>query len=487
MQNSLVQAAMTTVPAAIVFLLLGIGVKKVSIRSLLLGVAFMTEMSVMAVPQLISQFLERNAAKNYDPLGIVYAVAEEGSVDIAHTMLQDLRADYAPEYALAAARLAVQNNDYTIAKALYLKAIQSSPEAAAELEAVQAMCNAEAEYYSVTTESDISAINTARLETHSVTSKDISKAIQKSVPETADNAYGKLANYLVYAEKAHQEYLKGDGFDSAEAKKQLRKMNSFLEENPEFLNISQVRLARIKLQILSEAYQDIAEAMSENADYNELLIVSELYLNHYIKSSHFAGNSLNENIEKYQMVYDRLNEIYNDFFMDQSREERNTAKSQLRALKTAIKNPVLGKIEEGLSKYAAEKYALDASKAYIQMAKIEHSLGNETKSAEYIDRSIDTVGDCDDSEYTIPMYELIGIIQDKDNAERLKEAAKYVDQVLHNNLTIKMNSDPVAEEQAEDNDSDKDSLVGDFSAQMQTHVNQKRMSVNIVNVDTTDF
>lgn len=182
-------------------------------------------------------------------------------------------------------------------------------------------------------------------------------------------------------------------------------------------------------------------------------------------------------------MYDKLNDIYNNSYINKSREERNEAKSQIKALKTAIKNPALGKMEEGLLKYATEGYALDASKAYLQVAKIEHYLGNETKSVEYIDHSIDTVGDCDDSDYTVPMYELVGIIGDKDNPERLKEAAVYVEQVLNNNMTVKMSNVTVTENSSKD----ENSLVGDFSAYMQTYVSQKRMSVNIVNVDTTDF
>ncbi|NLB81358.1 MAG: VWA domain-containing protein, partial [Clostridiaceae bacterium] len=483
MQNTFIQMAIGMVPAAVFFLLSGLLAKKHMARNLVSCAVFIAAIGGLAVPQLFSQSKEQGSLKNYNKLSLVYAIADEGSVDIAQTLLQDLREDYTDEYALAGARLAFQNKDYSIAKALYHKSVEIYPEVASELQAVAAMCDAETAYYSLTGESDVASIYATHLETLSVTSNEISEAIEKSIPGTDDNAYSKLAKYIIYAEETHKEYLNGKAIDSAETRKQLRKLNSFFEENPGVLDVTQVRLARLKLQILCEDYKAIAEAVSEDSDYNELLIVSELYLNNYIKQSNFSGSFSKENTQKYQMVYDKLNDIYNNSYMDKSREERNEAKSQIKALKTAIKNPALGKMEEGLLKYATEEYALDASKAYLQMAKIEHSLGNETKSVEYIDSSIDTVGDCDDSDYTVPMYELVGIIGDKDNPEKLKEAAVYVEQVLDNNMTVKMSDVSVTESSSED----EDSLVGDFSAQMQTYVSQKRMSVNIVNVDTTDF
>lgn len=486
MQNTFIQIAIGMVPAAVFFLLSGLLAKKHKARNFVSWAVFIAAIAaigMLAVPQLFSQSKEQGSLKSYNKLSLVYAIADEGSVDIAQTLLQDLREDYTDEYALAAARLAFQNKDYSIAKALYHKSVEIYPEAASELQAVIAMCDAETAYYNLTGESDVASIYAAHLKTLSVTSNDISEAIEKSIPETDDNSYSKLAKYIIYAEETHKEYLKGKAIDSAETRKQLRRLNSFFEENPGVFDVTQVRLARLKLQILCEDYKAIAEAVSEDSNYNELLIVSELYLNNYIKQSNFSGSFSKENAQKYQTVYDKLNDIYNNSYMDKSREERNEAKSQIKALKTAIKNPALGKMEEGLLKYATEEYALDASKAYLQMAKIEHSLGNETKSVEYIDHSIDTVGDCDDSDYTVPMYELVGIIGDKNNPERLKEAAVYVEQVLDNNMTVKMSDVSVTESSSED----KDSLAGDFSARMQTYVSQKRMSVNIVNVDTTDF
>lgn len=484
MQNTFIQIAVGLSPVALFFLLSGIISKKQKIRNIASAVVFISIIGAVAVPQLISQFQENAVAKSYDKLSLIYAVADEGSVELAQTLLQDEREeDYKPEYALAAARLSAQNKDYDVAKALYLKGSEDFPEVSDELSAVTAFCEADAEYYSVTVDSDLATVYETRAILLSSTTKDVSKAIKKSIPETDDNVYSKLAKYIVFADEAHQTYLYGEDFDIAETKKQLKRMDTLLEENPGFLDITQVRLARLKMQLLCEDYKSIAAAVSEDSDYNELLIVSELYLNNYVKQSNFSGDFSKESMDKYQVVYDKLNEIFNNSYINKSREECNTAKAQLKALKTIIKNPALGKMEEGLSEYATDNYAIDASKAYLQMAKIEHSLGNETKSAEYIDRSIDTVGDCEDSDYMVPMYELVGIIADKDDPERLKEAAVYVEQVLDNNMTVKMSKLSIAENTA----NEEDSLTGDFSSQMQTYVSQKRMSVNIVNVDTTGF
>ncbi len=495
MHNTYIQLALGLMPAALFFLLAGMIAKRHKFRNFSVAVIFFVTAAVLAGPQVFSQLQEQAAAQNYDKLSLIYAVADEGSVGLAQALLQDERANYQPEHALAAARFAAQDQDYSAAIALYRKAVLSFPEAEGELSALIAFSEADVLYYSVTADTDMATVYQTRTERLSIAEKEISTAVENRIPETDDDRYDKLAKYLVFAEAAHQAYLYGEDMDISEdmdiaedmditeIQKYRRRMDDLLEENPGFLAITQVRLARLKLQLLCEDYSSIAAVLDETSDYNELLIVSELYIKNYMKQSDFTGEFSRDNTQKYQTVYDRLNDIYNNSYTDLSREERNEAKAQLQALKVIIRNPALGKMEERLSEYATEEYAVDASKAYLQMAKIEHSLGNETKSAEYIDRSIDTVGDCEDSDYTVPMYELVSIIADKDDPERLKEAAEYVDRVLDNNLTVKLSEQSTAES----TESEEEALTGDFATQMQTYVSQKRMSVNIVNVDTTGF
>jgi Mg-chelatase subunit ChlD len=490
LNNTFLQVAVGFIPAALFFLIISIIRKKNRRGNIAATIFFFSVIGILAVPQLL-KLINKETANEYDALSLVYAVAEEDSTELAKSMLDDLRTDYKPEYALAAARIAAKSGDYQAAKALYLKAMPLFPESEEEYMSVNALCEAEEEFYGISDHLNAQTIYTEREELLSDTIKSLSRVIDDSVLETEDDIYDDMAEYIVYADHTYEAFLNDSVNDIEEVKKKRRRLDNFLEENPGMLGITQVRLARMKLQLLCADYKDIAASVSEASDYHELLIVSELYLNNYVKQSHFSDEFTDENEEKYEVVYEKLFDIYNDHYRDKPREVRNKAKAQLNAIETTLQYPALGKMLESLSEYAAEDYAIDSSKVYLQMAKIEHSLGNEPKSVEYIDRSIDTVGDCEDNDYTVPMYELVGIIADKDDPERLKSVAVYVDQVLENNMTIKLKEVGAAVEAEEADEDDKkkgkNSLAGDFAAQMQTYVSQKRMSVNIINVDTTDF
>ena len=425
-------------------------------------------------------------SKNVGELNLVYAVAYEGAPELAKILLEDLQSDYRPEYTLCAARLAAGTDDYQTAKALYMKAVKFFPDSENEYTAVLALCEAEKEYYGTTDFSEVSydyiLMDELKNEFFEELSGIFKNAAADGTAETESSLYSRAARYIIYANQAHDAYIRGEAVDD-EIKAQLRRFNTFLQENPALSEISRVRLARLKLQILCEDYRGIAENVDGYADYNELLIVSELYLNNYIKQSNFSGDFSSENTAKYEFVYNKLDEIYITNYQTKYREERQAARAQLRALETMINNPAIGRIEEEIYKYTQGAYFLDLSKVYLQLAKIEHSLGNEMKVSEYLDRSIDTVGDCEDIDYTVPMYELVGIITDKDDPERLRNAAVYVDQVLANSMTVKMTN---TGNDYDDNEAGK-SLAEDFALQMQTYVNQKRMSVKIVNVDTSSF
>ncbi|MFA5524154.1 MAG: vWA domain-containing protein, partial [Tissierellales bacterium] len=481
LDNTFLQIAVGFIPAILFFAFMSIFSKKNRIRNIICTGTFFFVASGLALPQLFE--IGNQPPHKYDELSLVYAIAEEGSPELAKTLLGEMQNDYKPEYAIAAARLSAESGDYQGAKALYLKSLPLAKEVESEYSALVDLSEIDDKYYGISDEAEAQLIYSARADKLSQTSNTISTAVEDSIKETENNTYNKMAEYIVYADQVYKDYLYEEEIDKAEAEKQTKKLNIFLEKNPEFLKSNQVRLARLKLLLLSGDYKKIAASLSEDSDYNELLIVSELYLNNYVKQSNFSDEYLGESKEKYDAVYKKLNDIYSNSFQDKPREERNLARSQLNALKTIVENPALGKMEEALSEYASKEYAIDASKAYLQMAKIEHSLGNNPKSVEYIDRSIDTVGDCEDSDYTVPMYELVGIITDKDDPERLKDAAVYVDQVLENNMTIKISS----HENTIKPESDEDSFAGDFTSQMQTYISQKRMSVNIVNIDTRDF
>lgn len=505
MQTIFVQMAVGLLPVTLFFIISAAVAKKHRTRNIFSAVFFVAAIGFLMFRQTNSEMLKNSIPEQRDRLRLIYAVAKEGSVPLARDFLQDERRNYQPEYALAEARFAAYDKDYSLATALYRKAVQSFPEAEEELSLVNEVCEAESKYYGITKDSDLTSIYKTRAERCSSTEKTVEKAMKSSVSDSEDTSFKKLADYIVFAEKAHHAFLYGEDFDLSETKKMRKRLENYLKENPGFEKMTQVRLARLKLQLLCGDYKAIAASVNEDSDYNELLVVSELFLNRYIKQGNFSGDFSKKNTQKYQVVYDKLNQIYTQSYTDKNREERNKAKSQLNGLKSVIKNPALGQMQEGLLEYAAEDYAMDASKAYLQVAKIEHSLGNESKSAEYIDRAMETVGNCEDYSYTEPMHKLLAIITTKEDTltlgdedledgqaattditEHLKGVGRYADEVVENNMTIKMGNRLEAAEESREGE-EEEALRGDFSSRLQTYVNKKRTSVNIVKVDTSDF
>ncbi|NLZ45081.1 MAG: VWA domain-containing protein, partial [Clostridiales bacterium] len=252
----------------------------------------------------------------------------------------------------------------------------------------------------------------------------------------------------------------------------------------------------LKLQLLLEDFDGIAKNVDKYADYNELLIVSELYMNGYIKSKDFTED-WKGNLSDYKIITEALNEVYDEKIIDKSREERKVARQQIKSINTYIDNPALIKIEEGLINYTDESFANDSTKVYMQLAKTESYLGNEQKSIEYIDKSINTVGDCTDDEYTTPMYEIVGIIADKDSPERLKDVVNYTEKVLTNTMTVKMDNSLRGENNSNisnddtiysnDDTQEKKSVSESFNDSFNTYVSQKRMAINITDIDTSGF
>ncbi len=486
-------------PFVIVFILLALFMKKSRAVNAIVG-------GILAAAALTSfVFGMVNMPKAVDDkesegedlsLKLVYAVAGEGNTDRAKEMLDGLFAEeYFPEYTACLAGIYAMDSDTYMAKALYAKAAsEAEGKYASETAAASALADAERAYYAAA-----SADAPAKGAAYEDAKAELLKTVSDGIAAVLDGDDGKLcektAGYIAYADEVYESLISGEETDRDELKKQKRKLDKLMEENPVLLRYTPVRLARLKLQVMNGSFDDVAASVDGYSDYNELMIVSELYLDGDIRSKDFDENYAAPVAKRYQTVYDRLSEIYAEVYSDKGREERREASAQLKKLRTVIKSPELGLISEDLLDYTKENRAYDASKVYMQLAKIEHSFGNNSKFSEYLDRSIDTVGDCDDVDYTDPMYSLVSIITDKDDSERLKDVAGYVNAVLENTMTEikpeKLPARPSDEDSGKgevyaEADSDSD-LEGDFAGQVNTYVSQKRMSVKIVSVDTTDF
>ena len=485
LNDTLIQIALGLVPVMFTFLFFGTLAKKRKEVWFIISGTFFVLALIIGLPRAIS-IGSSSSDPEYDRLNLIYAVANKGDPELAMTLLEELQGDYTPDLALACARLSVLNGDYGAAKALYLKTLPIFPEAEREYTDLVELINAEKEFYAVTDNINAQDLSFLRSEKREKAVNTILSSISTAIPPEEISTYERAAEMIVYTDGAYNAFLSNEYISQEELERETRRFNVFLSNNSEFLSNSSVRMARLKLQMLTGDYRGIAENIDELSDYHELLIASELYLSNYIDRSYFSSEFSGSNIRKYEVVYNKLRDIYNNNLQNKPRHERESARMQLGAMQLIVRNPALGKIQEGLLRYATSEFALDASKVFLQLAKIEHSLGNDSRFYYYMDRSIDTVGDCRDMEFAVPMFELVGIITDQDDVERLRNAAVYVQEVLDNTMTVKIEPTGPPQPPSADPD-DMDSFADDFSTQMQTYVNQKRMSVNIVRVDTSGF
>ncbi len=500
MRDLFFQVAIGFVPAIIAFALIIFLGKKHRVANICMGAVCLVVSITAAILGFVAPS-SATAANNgeTDTLTLIYALTDKGDTEVAQKMLDELYLNgYSPEYTLCSARLAAQKEDAYLAKALYQKvSAQTGDKYNSETNAVNSYAEAQLNYYNGSLLENASETGTIYMEAKTKAVKTVRAEISDMM-EDEDELYSEFASYIAFSEEAYNSVLSGNETDSKKIKSKLNNLNEMLLENPAFNKISAIRLARLKMQIVLGSYSAVARSMDFDANHDELMVVSELYLNKKIKGKDFDPEVVNKTVENYKAVYDQLEKVANEVYSEKSKDEREQAKKDLATIRNIIKRPEMGIISSKLSEYVEQPYAPDASKVYLQLAKIEHSLGNDKRRDTYLDRSIDTVGDCVDANYTQPMYQLISIISDKEDGERLKDVAGYVDDILDNNMTaVNFGQLPASSDKNNEGSSGSDTkpetqpeasdFAGDFAGQMQTYVSQKRMSVKIVAVNTENF
>lgn len=474
MENIFTQIAVGFSPAALLFILLSVFAKKNRIRNICIAAISVCAAGGCFIGGLLqSSGSSVDLQSKADDLLFAYELLDEDEAALASDVIKASREDsaYTKDDTLVLARAALLDNRIQAAKSLYRKL-----EASDEQTAVLAIPSG----YS----SDKTLLNDAK--------KMIKSNINDYLDQSESDSYNTAAKVAAFAEKAYSDFLNGNDKDE-NVSKQLKKLLAACEETPELMAITPLRVSRLKLQLLDEDFKGIASSVDEYADHNELLIASELYMNGYIKVKDFSDSYKGDSLENYTAVIDAMQNVYSNYYADKSRDERNAAKAQLQSMKAFLKNPPLIKMKESLSEYAESSFAYDRSKVYLQLAKTENYMGNSAGANEYLDKSLNTVGDCDDAGYTAPMYEIIGIIADKDDPERLKDVAAYTDKILTNTMTVRMSEkllEPAKTEDDKDNNNggvNGEEINTSFSDSFNTYVSQKRMAINIAGVDTSEF
>lgn len=447
-------------------------------------------------------------------LKMVYAFIAEGDYEEAKTMLDGFENTtlYSQEYALCRARLAAINGDYKAARLLYEKSGSklTSGDIGAEYTTV-CNCLADAAFDSALlgASSDYvpSVDNAFEL---SEQAKQARSALKATVLASVDNElsgksnedYRKAVQLIKEINTAYDEelnnYWNSGSFEQLEA---FYEGIEDLEENSEIAQEASFRMAKIKLYIMNDDYDGLAESLNENSDYHELLVVTELYINGYIKESDFSKKYGSDRVELYEKVYGHLETLNEEIYSNKTL--RKAVSDYLDSLEEKMEHPALTMVEDTLLNYAQDINVDDRTKIYLELAKYELHKGDTVTTNQHITNALNMVTDCTDADYMDAMCELISIIHEKDDPESMKNLATYVQEVSKNSTTVKL-SDWLMEknpydfdwDEDEDEDTDDKDLNDEeatekqeisFDNYLSDYVSKKRTSLNILNVDTTNF
>jgi hypothetical protein len=393
-----------------------------------------------------------------DCFDFFYAFARSGDLSAAENFLTDAMTsmDYTDDYTLARARLAQLNGKDHIAQLLYAK-LDKTPEADPDLGRENAALD-----------SIVAAVN--------------------------------------YAQDAYARFISTGLLDVESADAVLRELVSLERRNSDIFTTKIVRESRLKLLCLTGDYTGITRALSMASDYKEIIIASELLIYGFVTPKDFSESFVSkQETEGYTLVVQKLKEAYEKYWSEENREEKRRIQNIIRSYEAIARNPIMGKILHSLTTYVESPGAEELSKTFMQLAKIEIFLGNDARAEHYIDRSMAEIGMSMDENFRAPMFELIGIVTERGNAERLKNVARYVNEVLENSLPIRIvpPESPVYAFPGEDNSSSIDEEnMPDFippeitdevpiDERIRQGVNntivKMRASVKIVSVDVTNF
>lgn len=459
--------------------------------------------------------VKKSVTATADSIEMAYALALDGNIADAKQVLSDycLTGIVTPEYSLCLARVNALGGDYQAALALYQAASGNFTD---EIEACK-NADANAAVDTVLGKLDPTIMGD-KAETEALV-KQAEEAAAK-VDETVKNACDKeldgkkaekLSNAAALAAKAnklYEEYTLTGTVDKAEAK-QLKK--DFENVSDEALKVSYIRLGKLKALVLNESYDEIAESADEYSDHNELMILAELYVNGYIKEKDFSDKFASGD-PKFDVLKQWTNEILDSGDLGSSKSpEYKAVESFQDYFDSYTGKPALAKVRDSLDNYASVKDAEDRSKAYMELAKIETSQGNQSTSDRYMTKALETAGICRDESYTKPVYSIIGIIENKDDNESLKNVSGYVNDIITNSTTVKMpevmyyenpeqenkedvdtdfdndnNGDNESENETESKQPEKEQSVS-FDNYVSDFVSRKRTSLNIMNINTEKF
>lgn len=439
------------------------------------------------------------------------ALAEEGAYDAAIEVLEQYSSEYGynDECRLLTARIAVLEGDFESAHGLYRYLCENTELISADAEEVVFVDikwnNSTADLVMIDylksvgeniedygyTESVYEDIKESEQKTIDDIRRDIKNAIEDrySITDECSDCAEAVAGILeVYDDVSENNYATEE--ESEEKEKDLRRYGRTFEDiesnAPEYLAMECVEKARIKAYVISGDYEQIAEKLEEKASYHELMVVAELYMSGLVKESDFSEDYQKIDNQNADMIEDKLSAIYKDNSDDLNKQEKKAFKERIEAISVQLEDPVLTSVKEELTDVAKEEAGTDATKVYLELAKIENYFGNETSTDSYLSTAIYSSPECEDDSYVSAMSQIITVISndEENDKENIKNVSTYVENVLDHSLTVNVESIVSPQNQIPIEEEEKSV---DFTRTTVDYVSRVKSAISIGKIDASGF
>lgn len=289
--------------------------------------------------------------------------------------------------------------------------------------------------------------------------------IEGVVSEEEREEYEEIAHTVNEISQVYSMYADQGILEEERAVQIYQDFKEYLDDNEELQNIAMIRDAFMKSAILSKNYTDIASQLDKESEIPEIMVASQLYIDGYVEDDDFTEAYVESNKKQINEVRDQLKKI-----SSKSTGELQEKADKLEDRYVGFKNGgVAFQMEQDLLEAAAQQN-VSSSKIYLQLAKMELNKGDEKTAGRYINESFKTADFDRDINYTLPMYQIIALMGEKNDAEGLKQLELYTENILNNQLDVILPA-----------------TTDEFKQFVSDKAIQSRVSVNIMDIDASAF
>lgn len=416
------QLALGLCPAVILFLVLMLISIKKKRPDRILNISLLSVFSTAAVVMLVLGFVSgapqtslASAETSSLNLQLACAVANEGDPALSLELLDTMREQAADsaEVAEYTGWIYAAQGKATTAKALFVKA--NTLDSMRGYKSAVSCCD-----------KAIAAPDSAKKQQALV---DMAKKQLEQKASSADvKAVGKV---LVEADAVYDNFLLNNQLDTQQVTQLVDSLDDACDDNEDLNKIQAVRVCKVKLLALTNDYDGIAKQIDDNAGFDELAIVAELYINDLVDSDDFSDEYGKSYAEKAKAVAVQLKKIENQI-PKKDLSKRKHLKEMVKTLQMVEDDPAVGRLHADLIGYANDEQSPHRPKAYMQLARLEYAEGNDDKAAEHISSALNTIGVSEDDNFATPMIGIVDSITDKEHSEKMKDIAQYAEDVTNN-------------------------------------------------------